>query len=42
VAAPLKALDRLLSNRRLQQARGAFYGAALQRLWPRCQWRSGV
>lgn len=37
VAAPLKALDRLLSNRRLQQARGALYGAALQRLWPRCR-----
>ena len=37
VAAPLKALDRLLSNRRLQQARGVLYGAALQRLWPRCR-----
>jgi len=35
VAAPLKALDRLLSNRRLQQARGVLYGVALQRLWPR-------
>jgi hypothetical protein len=37
VAAPLKALDRLLSNRRMQQARGVLYGAALQRLWPRCR-----
>lgn len=32
--APLKTLDRLLSNQRLQQARGGLYGAALQRLWP--------
>ncbi|MHB8310701.1 hypothetical protein [Metallibacterium sp.] len=29
VAAPLKALDRLLSKRRLQQARGVLHGAAL-------------
>ncbi|WP_297918034.1 hypothetical protein [Metallibacterium sp.] len=30
------ALD-LLSNRRLQEARGVLYGAALQRPWPRCR-----
>ena len=30
-------VGRLLSNRRLQEARGVLYGAALQWLWPRCQ-----
>lgn len=34
VAAPLKALDRLLSNPRLQRARAALYTASLKRLWP--------
>lgn len=34
VAAPLKALDRLLSNPRVQRARQALYAAGLQRLWP--------
>lgn len=34
VAAPLKALDRLLSNPRVQRMRQALYGAALARFWP--------
>lgn len=34
VSAPLKALDRLLSNPRLQRARDALYAASLSRLWP--------
>lgn len=34
VAAPLKALDRLLSNPRLQRLRAMFHVAALVRFWP--------
>ena len=34
--APLKALDRLLSNRRIQALRQKLYGAALSRFWSMC------